>query len=188
MVSIAVTGTKVEVKTPYHPDFPREAKLLGGKWNNAAWLFDSRDEDRVRELCRKIYGTDGTAADLVSVRLTAKTEIAALHSGIFAAGRCVARATGRDSGAKLGDGVILLSGRVTSGGSMKNWRTYVIEGSVVEVRDVPRAAVADIDADDWAVEIVEAEDKTSVLLAERERLLARLAEIDAELTITAVAA
>lgn len=182
MVSIASTGTKVEVKAPYHPDFPHNAKRLGGKWNNSAWSFDARDEDRVRELCRKIYGTDGTSADLVSVRLTAKTDITALQGGIFAAGRCVARATGRDSGAKLGDGVILLSGRVTSGGSMKNWRTYVIEGSVVEVRDVPRAAISDIDTNDWTIEIVEAGDRTAVLRAERDRLIARLAEIDAELT------
>lgn len=52
------------------------------------------------------------------------------------AGRTIARAWGRDSGAKLGDGVVKLQGRVGSGGSMKNWET-VVDADVV-LHDCPR--------------------------------------------------
>jgi DNA repair protein RadC len=48
------------VTAPFHPDFPARARMLGGAWDGArkAWLFDPRDAERVRTLCREIYGTD----------------------------------------------------------------------------------------------------------------------------------
>ena len=51
----------------------------------------------------------------------------------------MARAYGRDSGAKIGEGVVFLEGGASSGGSVKNWYTTIKKGSVFEVRDVPRA-------------------------------------------------
>lgn len=159
---------QVIVNAPYHPNFPTGAKRLGGKWNPAekVWVFDLRDEDRVRELCNQIYGSDAhviggkgerAPVELVTLRLRAKSEVSAHTSAVFAAGRCVARATGRDSGARLGDGVVLLEGQATSGGSMKNWYTVVCEGSVLEIRDVPRAAAEKelAESSEWDGEIVE---------------------------------
>jgi DNA repair protein RadC len=51
----------ISVSSPYHPSFPPRARSLGGIWDTArrVWLFDASDEDRVRSLCREIYGTDG---------------------------------------------------------------------------------------------------------------------------------
>ncbi len=52
---------RIAVASPYHPKFPAGARKLGGIWNAArrVWVFDSADHDRVRLLCRAIYGTDG---------------------------------------------------------------------------------------------------------------------------------
>jgi len=52
---------RIAVSSPYHPNFPARARSLGGIWNAArrVWVFDSADHDRVRSLCREIYGTDG---------------------------------------------------------------------------------------------------------------------------------
>jgi DNA repair protein RadC len=52
---------RLAVSSPYHPNFPARARLLGGEWDVArrVWIFDARDDDRVRSLCRDIYGTDG---------------------------------------------------------------------------------------------------------------------------------
>ncbi|MGB9647228.1 MAG: DNA repair protein RadC [Stellaceae bacterium] len=52
---------RIAVSSPYHPNFPAGARRLGGIWNPArrVWVFDSADHDRVRSLCREIYGTDG---------------------------------------------------------------------------------------------------------------------------------
>ena len=60
-VSIVEQGGRIVVGTPYHPNFPARARLLGGDWDalRHVWIFDVREDDRVRSLCREIYGTDG---------------------------------------------------------------------------------------------------------------------------------
>ena len=60
-VSIVEQGGRIVVGTPYHPNFPARARLLGGDWDalRHVWIFDAREDDRVRSLCREIYGTDG---------------------------------------------------------------------------------------------------------------------------------
>src|SRR5271169_998086 len=62
-VSIVEQGGRIVVGTPYHPNFPARARLLGGDWDapRHVWIFDAREDDRVRSLCREIYGTDGVA-------------------------------------------------------------------------------------------------------------------------------
>jgi len=51
---------RIAVSSPYHPNFPAKARSLGGIWDTArrVWIFDAGDQDRVRSLCREIYGTD----------------------------------------------------------------------------------------------------------------------------------
>lgn len=43
---------------------------------------------------------------------------------------------GRDSGARLGECVILLDGDISSGGSRVNWTTTVDIDSVIEIKDM----------------------------------------------------
>lgn len=190
MVKIEKTETQLIVSSPYHPDLPGPAKKLGGRWNKSAWVYDARDEERVRELYRGIYGTDGSAptGDLVSLRVSFPDGASTYHGGIFVGGRCIGRATGRDSGASLADGIIIISGNITSGGSVKNWRTVAPEGTIVEIRDVPRekalevieSKMADNGSDIIVAEIIEpkAIDKKA-LESEKVKLLARINEIDA---------
>jgi hypothetical protein len=190
-VEIKHAGNDIIAHSDYHPDLPRQAKKLGGRWNSndKCWIFDVRDEERVRELYRTIYGTDGTIAtgDMVNMRVTVKEESdwAANRTGLYFAGRCVARATGRDSGAKLGNGVIVLEGGFDSGGSMKNWKTRCDrKKTVFEIRDVPREkaleAVEDAKDDKYIerVEIIENQIDVAKLENEKKMLLARIAEID----------
>src|SRR5438105_14617776 len=60
-VSLVEQDGRIAVSRPYHPNFPARARSLGGVWDAArrVWLFDAGDHDRVRSLCRDIYGTDG---------------------------------------------------------------------------------------------------------------------------------
>jgi DNA repair protein RadC len=60
-LSIVEQDGRIEVSSPYHPNFPARARGLGGIWDGArrVWVFDAGDHDRVRALCREIYGTDG---------------------------------------------------------------------------------------------------------------------------------
>jgi DNA repair protein RadC len=54
---------RIAVRSPYHPSFPAKARGLGGIWDAArrVWVFDAADHDRVKSLCRDIYGADGQA-------------------------------------------------------------------------------------------------------------------------------
>ena len=199
LISITRSGSDISVASPFHPAFVNRAKELGGKWDSTAkvWTFDARDEDDVRALCRAVYGTDGSPdTKLVDLRITFKSGARAGQRAVYVCGREIARAWGRDSGAKLGEGVKLVEGRITSGGSSKNWATVVDAGSVFIVRDVPEAkARAEAEAcntDEFSIEILTsapAAVDVSALQAEREKLVARMAEIDAILsTQTASAA
>jgi DNA repair protein RadC len=59
-LSIVEHDGRIAVTSPYHPDFPSRARMLGGEWDGGlrVWLFDAGDRERVRNLCREIYGAD----------------------------------------------------------------------------------------------------------------------------------
>ena len=197
-VTITRTDSHVSVESPYSEAFVAAARQRGGRWDRAAkaWTFDARDEAAVRELCREHYGTDGTAdVARVDVRLTALRHVTAERDSVRLGNRTIARATGRDSGARLGDGVVIETGdladygikrgsdgTISSGGSVQYWETIVGEGTVLLVRDLSEHDLGEVNERDWRVETVEASPiDADALREERERLVARLAEIDAAL-------
>lgn len=158
-IKMEVAGGRVMIYSPYNRTFVAKAKKLGGKWMAAgkAWTFDERDADRVKALVGDVYGHFFDAdVELVDVRITSSEIVEADRKPIYCGPREVARAWGRDSGAKLGAGVVQLEGRVYSGGSVKNWDTRASAGSIFEVRDFPKAQVEKIDREIWNVEIVAA--------------------------------
>jgi hypothetical protein len=182
---ITVDGARLTVKSEYNTTFVDAAKSLGGKWSAPYWVFDARDEQRVRNLCREIYGSDGLTADLVTLRIEWRREASADKAPVVVNGRVIARAFGRDSGAKQGDGVAVLAGGFGSGGSVKNWCTTVRGGTIVLVRDFPRAAAEKLIAEQgendsrfYGIEPEEAPIDRGALAAERDRLLARVDEIN----------
>jgi hypothetical protein len=187
-VQITVNGSTVAVKSPYNSEFVTTAKRYGGKWKGGQWVFDARDEERVRALCQKVYGTDGLSKDLCTIRAKFYISDAVCCGPIEISGRTIARAWGRDSGAKLGEGVVLLEGRFSSGGSMKNWETTVGNaGAVVLVRDFPRATAEKLIAEGATWLSIEPEAPVidcAALEAERAKLVARIAEIDALLEVS----
>lgn len=156
-VTITAATGKISVASPFNASFPERAHNLGGKWQGGRWVFDQRVEADVRGLCIEFYGTDGAApADTVDVRVFI-TDAQGWGSIPFRnvdltatlAGRPVARAYDRDSGAKTMEGVIVRQGGWTSGGSRKN-PTITLKNGVdteVEILDVPRPAAEALIAD-----------------------------------------
>ena len=182
-VKIEKKDGKIFVESPYSPELPEAAKRLGGKWDGSRWVFDGRDIDRVKSLYLDLYGEDGvTKPELVTVRVTCLEDWESEYgTGLFLFGRMVARGFGRDSGAKLGDGVILLNGELDTGGSRKYWYTIAMEGTVLEIRDVPARIVNDKNIpDDLKWEIIGEPEGPSkaALLEERQKLIDRINEID----------
>src|SRR3954454_15107857 len=58
LLSIFERDGKIAVRSPYHPQFPARARQLGGTWDagRLIWLFDAREEERVKALCEEVFG------------------------------------------------------------------------------------------------------------------------------------
>lgn len=184
-VKIEETGGRIYLTSPYNPDMPPRAKKIGGRWDGTrkAWGFDARDLDRVKGLAREFYGTDGSApeeGDLVTVRIRlGDHEVSGTNYATFA-GRRIAERPGRDDDVTFAANVVQVEGNLDHrGGSVRNPRIEAGDDVIVEIRDLPRAALSVEREEDY--EIVGETVDVDALLAERERLLARLAEIDAQL-------
>lgn len=186
-VKITTDEKRVFVSAPYNPDFPHRAKRLGGKWSakGKAWAFDIRDEERIRNVCLEVFGDDGSAQNLITLRCTYAPELfpapMSTLSTKYLAGREVARAMSRDGGIDLGEGVVIIKGWLGSGGSVKNPTIrYDEEGTVFEIRDVVEAAARNaLDEHPGLIEIIDAQmPPHDQLISEKQRLMARLAKIE----------
>lgn len=178
-VRVSVQDDRALLSAPYHPSLPPKAKSIGGRWDSASrvWTFDARDADRVRELARAIYGTDGSSTRTVTVRVQLDSRI---HDGqtIYLFGREIASRRTRDERVRLGDGVIVVEGQFPRSGGTMRYPAVFGHGAdpvTVEIRDVP----ADLVTDD--VQVVDpATDRRAALDAEIAALEARLAALRAE--------
>jgi len=174
----------IAIDTPYNKEFIARIKGVGAKWNptRRVWEADARTIETVRDIMRDVYGQDDMPQELVDVKVkVGDQDIYEDKGAVVIFGRTIATAWGRDTGARVGDGVVLESGKVTSGGSMKNWRTIIKAGSVLTVYDVPKQAVEKgLGWVDWygTYEVVGKDDPKAALLAEKAALMERLAEIE----------
>ena len=140
MTAIRITrhGDQLSCVSPYNAEFVTAARQLAGKWRASAWWFPATQEERLRRLCREVYGTDGSPVERVTLRVSLPDGLRAQTASISIAGRMVARAQGRDTGAQLGDGVVITAGAVASGGSRQYWETIIEPETELEILDVPR--------------------------------------------------
>ena len=192
--SVSKTATHLLVTIPYNPNFIRDAKTeLGGRWSAPHWVFDLRDEAEAMALIARYYDWS-PGMRLVSAKVVFNVEVVGCQAPVVLLGRVLAVATGRDSGAKCGDGVRLRAGTVTSGGSVKNWTTVVEEGTELAVHDVPESMVQNYVGGRRSkvgvvVEFLETVPVVDIvaLRCERTYLLERIAEIDALLATGAAA-
>jgi hypothetical protein len=140
-VRIRVEGKEVHVTSPYNVSFINQARSLNGKWDRdqGEWVFDARDEGRVRKLCLWYYGTDGdTAGPLTTLHVS--LDGCGYETDLELGGRVLARRPGRDYRVQLGEGVVLIAGGFPArGGSAKNPCVDPRPGTVLEVRDFPLA-------------------------------------------------
>jgi hypothetical protein len=115
----------VTLKAKYNEALVRECRQLVGKWDPDAkvWVFPRMVEDMVEEL-DYYYG-----AKLIPIEIESKKQIQQ-QGWITFLGYPIAGAKHRDSGADLFDGVAFISGAFGSGGSRKNWYTYIKPASV----------------------------------------------------------
>lgn len=148
---------KLYVFTPYNADFVRDVKRINGTWSgsNRAWVVEPVMKEQLKKLLVKHYGETGEEQKRTYKIVATRTHEERLAS-VTAGGLVIASARGRDTGAKVGEGVYMLEGDIDSSGSVKNWNTWVEEGSVFQVEmteeQANRAAT-----EGWEVTPIEAE-------------------------------
>lgn len=187
-IDITITETsrgRLAVTTPYSPEFVASAKRLGGRWapKTKAWEFDPRDRARVEDILAQCFGwVSQPSGELATVRVTIDDGAGNAPEVRFA-GRPICWRRGRDEDVRLADNVVIVAGRFPgSGGSMR--RPMVISAPsdaevTLEVRDIPVEALAAETSSRWERVDAGGAAQRDALVAERERLVARLAEIDA---------
>lgn len=143
-VSIKKSNKTIKVTSQYNPLFSSKARKLNGQYDysSKSWSFDIRVENLVKEILLEVYGNDGSETTFVDVDITVGDDNLLGHQdSIYLAGRIIAGARGRDSGATIGNGIVLVSGEIKSGGSVKNWLTVVKSESVFRILDLPLGAL-----------------------------------------------
>lgn len=123
------------LRTPfYNQNLVAECHRLGGKWDadEKSWVFSGLVADKVEELDEKYN------SQLIPVEIEFNETLFGEKGPAYLAGFKIAQAWGRDSGAKLADGIMLIDGDINSGGSMKNWDTRVKQGAKIRM-EVPEA-------------------------------------------------
>ena len=174
---------KAQVFTPYNKEFVRRIKNAGGRWDGEekCWTVPCEAIDVVRSIMLEVFGrTDEEPLEEVKVRLTIREAISERWDDVRLLGHTLSHATGRDSGASPGNDVFYEQGRPESGGSVKNWRSVVPEGSVIVLGKVSRAMLDAAELPECVLAEVVSATGTDIqaLMDERDRLMARIEEID----------
>lgn len=186
-MKIEIRGERALVSTPYSADFVKKIKRIGGaRWNAAekAWEIPVESVDAVRGFMREVYGeTDiSSPAFKVDVKAVATEHLAGYREEFSLMGRTVAQAWGRDSGAKIGEGVDFFKGSPRSGGSAKNWETQIPKGAVFVIHNVAEEIARKfVSEEHWGMKaeiVTTPKIDRKALEEERKRLLLRIDEID----------
>ena len=137
-ISFKKQDGKIIVTTYYNRKFASKARNLRGQWDSVkkAWVFDESVEEYVKQALIDIFGVTGEIQYETCSLLIKDFTAWETRGEVELFGRTVARAFGRDSGAKLGDDIIWVSGSYHSGGSVKNWTTEV-ENGTFEIQNFP---------------------------------------------------
>jgi len=186
MIRSEIKDGRAYLTTPYSPEFIQRIKKCGGQWDaeSRRWHIPEDALPIARTIMREIYGEtdEAPATETVTLEATFTRDAVGYGVPIELAGRVVARAWGRDSGARSGNEVAFIEGNPASGGSTRNWTTIVPAGSVVLLFRIPIALAHKLLADppeDVSVRIVDDPRlDRAALIEEKARLLARIAEID----------
>ena len=179
-MKIVVENGNARVYTPYNKEFAKAIKNIGqAKWQEGAWVVPAHMVDAVREIMLDIYGeSDISTTEKVDVKVTFNESFDAYQSAVTMFGKTIARAYGRDKRVDVGEDVAFIKGAPKATGSVKNWYTEIPEKSVCIVSNVPETMLNEELPEGVTAEVLKKTVDRKALEEEKERLLARIAEID----------
>jgi len=152
MIIVSPHGAGLALSAPFHPELSAEARRLRGRFlgKDVGWVFDAARESDLRTLCDRIWGVDGTpqaASDTVTIRVTAlegwSTDMRWIGGAdLWLCGRQVAVTMAERRVSRPGKGVKFLEGRPRARfGAVDIVQTYLENGTVFTMKDVPRMAL-----------------------------------------------
>lgn len=140
-------GDKIATTSPYNEQFVKKARGLRGTFMSGKWVFNESVEEHVIKAMLDCYSVTGLHPYEVCTITVKNYNESCKCSGVELFGRPIAKAWGRDSGAKAQEDIFLLDGRFLSDGSMKNWYT-TIKNATFEIHNFPVAALDRTDVQD----------------------------------------
>lgn len=184
-ITVTELDNTISVTAPYDAAFVRQARRAGGRWNRQArsWVFDARDRGAVEAALAECYGWAPQGAQTGDFRITLTSSNAGGRE-VRILGRRVARRWRRDDDVALGEGVAVVDGDFPSRGGSHSSPAVLDPGDgdvTLVVRDLPLTVMGDEDLVETyqVAPVPAAEQDLGALRAERDRLVRRLAEIDA---------
>jgi len=148
MITVTIKNNSVYVQSPYESKFVKQAKQINGKWSAPYWVFPAENENLVRNLCREVYGTDGTVEPTTTILVTL-SEVGRHEDDRLMVGPIeVLRKWNRDSAPKLGENCTVVQGKLlSSGGSRNNPRITYTDDCVIRVKNVPQSVAESLITD-----------------------------------------
>ncbi|MBA1220054.1 hypothetical protein G7017_03935 [Pseudomonas fulva] len=132
--------TVMSVNSPYNKSFIERARKLHGKFNTTtkAWDFSPKIKVKVFDALRTVYDYEepGVVVEKVDILVTINEKVFGFTGDVILGGRIIAVGKERDSGAYEGKDVNMVKGEMSTGGSRKNWYTYIDAGTILEVFNV----------------------------------------------------
>ncbi|MEV0759559.1 hypothetical protein [Nocardia sp. NPDC050435] len=180
-VQVIRADGELEVRVPGNALFDVEAASLGAQTfdDTDSWFFHIVDETRVRALCRRFYGTDGSDEARVMVRLQLHHH-ARYWQQARAAGVLLVSRDKPDEGVRFAPDVSLVAGEFPrTAGTQIAPQLGNQSPVLLEVRNVPAGMAQKMVAEDEAV-VVTAVDRLAVLRSELTAIEARRRAIRSE--------
>ena len=181
MVTIIKEQEFINVKSDYNARFVKLAKTINGKWKSPYWQFPIENEERVRELCLKIYGDNGLSFDTVDLIIDLNIADGLNVDNVIKIGDVVlCERKCRDWQVKIADNVTVIAGEFCDcGGSAKYPRvTWNYDDEMrIKVKNFPLSLYEKIE-DKKGITATKGVTNLEALLKEKEAILKRLAEIE----------
>jgi len=157
MVVLSTVGAHIALNAPFHPDLSAHAARLSGRWRGKSigWLFEAARENELRALCTELWGVDGSpeaAANTVTLQIETSegwsTDMCWVGGvSIWLCGRQIAVSMPERGITRPGKGVKFLRGLPRARfGTLDAVQTYLENGTIFALRDVPGMAVSRFEA------------------------------------------
>ena len=181
-MKVRIESGEILVNAEYNSAFVKKARQLQGKWKSPNWAFPEDNREEIKALLIDTYGCadilEGENEQKVTVEIALDEYGGEENNELRFGNILLASRFGRDSYVKLADNVMVVSGDFRSrGGSVRNPTVSAEPNTILRVKNVP-LQIYEREKNKGGVRLVSDID-INALTEEKERLLVRIAEIDA---------